>query len=121
MFVTKKKYNKLEQEVERLNKLLNMPQEERVEYYKNNLSITYETSTDALKAWAQIITSAFIEMGAPNYIEMTLGSGVDKYVCTVRKYFGKTPDQCRKEAEAKLQEAEARLEVVLANVLPKIL
>lgn len=108
-FVTKKKYNNLLADFEALRNLHDMPEIERLEYYNNNLTATFKP-VEALQAWAQIFTRAFIEMNAPNYVEMTLGSGVDKYVCTVRKYSGKTPDQCRKEVEAKLAEVMKQLE-----------
>lgn len=108
-FVSKKKYNTLLADFESLKNLLQMPEVERLEYYNNNLTANFKP-VEALQAWAKIFTSAFIEMNAPNYIEMTLGSGEDKYVCTVRKYSGKTPDQCRKEVESKLAEVLKQLE-----------
>ena len=109
-FVSRKKYDDLIESNKKLFEFNNLPVEERIEFTKDRLIIEYGSGLNALKAWAKIFTTAFCEMAAQNYIEMTLGEGRDKYVCTVRRYLGKTPHQLRKEAEEKLADLSSRLD-----------
>lgn len=115
MFVTKKKYKKLEEEYNKLCDLVTMPTVEKIEIMKNNIQVQFGSNYDALIAWSQIFTRVFVECGAGNYLEMLLGSGKDQYVCTVRKFLGKTPDQLKREAEDKVKVLEEEIKRLKGN------
>lgn len=112
MFVSKKKYNELEKRYNELFDLSSIPPIEKIEIMKNNIEIQFGSTNEALVAWSQILTKALLDAGAANYIELVLGSGKDQYVCTVRKFFGKTPDQLKREAEKKVKLLEEEIRVL---------
>jgi hypothetical protein len=109
MFVSKKKYKKLEEDYNKLLEISSLPPLEKIEVFKNNIEIKFGSPMEALTAWAQIITKAFIDAGAENYIEMVLGGGKDKYVFTAKKFMGKTPHDLKREAEEKVKILEEEL------------
>lgn len=109
MFVSKKKYKYLKKKYDELVETSLMPSVEKIELFKNNIEVNFGPAKEALHAWAQIFTKAFIDMGAQNYIEVMLGVGKDKYVFTIRKFFGKTPHALREEAEKKVKALEEEI------------
>ena len=112
MFVSKKKYKELEERYNKLLEMETMPTIEKIEIMKNNIEIEFGSPHEALEAWSQILTKALLDAGAANYIELVLGRGEDEYVCTVRKFFGKTPDRLKREAEEKVRLLEEEIKVL---------
>lgn len=109
MFVTKKKYKQLEEKYNELLELETLPTVEKIEMMKNNIQVEFGSNQEALVAWSQIFTNVFVECGAGNYLEMILGKGTDRYIFTIRKFFGKTPDQLKREAEEKVKTLEEEI------------
>jgi hypothetical protein len=89
-----------QQEVKRLNgELLGI---EELHYTRRE--ITAAMSGEATKAVAILFAEALRGADAPNYIEMQLADPEthERFTVTVQRATGKTPHDCRKEAEAEV-------------------
>jgi hypothetical protein len=72
-----------------------------------NGAVTVEAASEVIQYWAALFDKMRTERSAKNYIEMQLcPRGTERFITVTLQYSdGKTPHQCRAEAEAELDEA----------------
>jgi hypothetical protein len=120
MFTTRKKYKELEEKYDLLQKkfkefvdLQLLPPVVRMEVLKNAIEIQYEGPIEVINAWAQLLTKAFVSIGANNYTEtifkLNFGHSPDEFICTIQKLQGKSPHQLKQEAEEKIRVLENKI------------
>ena len=111
-FAQRKKIAELEREIERLEKVINDPVLAGIEANEGGVNMMFKGAAP------NILAGMFVGIldenpDAKNYITFKFFHERHGLILiTVQRYSGKTPHELRKEAEAKLEEAEKKLEAL---------
>ena len=111
-FAQRKKIAELEREIERLKKVINDPVLAGIEANEDGVNMMFKGAAPNILA-GMFVGILDENTDAQNYITFKFFHERHGLILiTVQRYSGKTPHELRKEAEAKLEEAEKKLEAL---------
>lgn len=111
-FAQRKKIAELEREIERLEKVISDPVLAGIEANEGGVNMMFKGAAPNILA-GMFVGILDENTDAQNYITFKFFHERHGLILiTVQRYSGKTPHELRKEAEAKLEEAEKKLEAL---------